>query len=71
MSAEVGAASTSLRDPVGGDTMGNRFLMCVIAFHRTKQLKNGAAPRIDGDSHKPAHIAVLEVIADTISWSRG
>lgn len=50
--------------------MGNRFLLCAVAFHRTKQLKDGAAPRIDAKRHKPAYIAVMEVMADTVSWSR-
>ena len=50
--------------------MGNRFLLCAIAFHRTKQLKDGAAPRLAVTQHKPGHLAVLEVMADTISWSR-
>jgi len=61
----------AVQDHFGGETRGNRFLLCVIAFHRSKQLKNGAAPRIDVDGHKPAYVAVLEVIADRVSWSRG
>lgn len=50
--------------------MGNRFLLSAIAFQRSKQLKNGAAARIERHGHKPTYIAVLEVLANTISWSR-
>ena len=49
--------------------MSNRFLLSAIAFQRSKQLKDGAAPRIARDGHKPTYIAVLEVLANTISWS--
>jgi DNA-directed RNA polymerase subunit K/omega len=50
--------------------MENRFLLCSIAFHRTRQLKDGARPRLAADGHKATHIAVQEVLADAISWSR-
>ena len=53
-----------------GPAAENRFLLCAIAFQRTRQLKDGAAPRIDGDKRKATRLAVLEVIADTVSWSR-
>ena len=48
----------------------NRFLLSAIAFQRSKQLKAGAPARIERDGHKPTYIAVLEVLANTISWSR-
>jgi DNA-directed RNA polymerase omega subunit len=71
LSAERAPARTALREPSADETMGNRFLLCVVAFRRTQQLKAGAPPRVnESDGHKPAHIAVLEAIADTISWSR-
>ena len=50
--------------------LGNRFLLSAIAFQRSKQLKDGAAARIERHGHKPTYIAVLEVLANTISWSR-
>lgn len=50
--------------------LGNRFLLSAIAFQRSKQLKAGAAARIERNGHKPTYIAVLEVLANTISWSR-
>ena len=51
-------------------TRGNRFLLSVVAFLRSKQLHNGARARVARDGHKPTSIAVLEVLANTISWSR-
>ena len=51
-------------------TLGNRFLLSAIAFQRSKQLKDGAVARIARDGHKPTYIAVMEVLANTISWSR-
>ena len=51
-------------------TRGNRFLLSAIAFLRSKQLQDGARARVAHDGHKPTSIAVLEVLANTVSWSR-
>lgn len=51
-------------------TMGNRFLLSAIAFQRSKQIQGGAVARVARNGHKPTYIAVLEVLANTISWSR-
>jgi DNA-directed RNA polymerase subunit K/omega len=53
------------------DTQGNRFLLSSIAFLRSKQIKDGALARVERDGHKPTFIAILEVLADRISWSHG
>jgi DNA-directed RNA polymerase subunit K/omega len=71
----MSAASASmphalLLDQSGTNTMGNRFLLAVIAFQRSKQLQGGATARIARDGHKPTLIAVLEVLDNRISWSR-
>lgn len=50
--------------------MGNRFLLSAIAFQRSKQLVGGATARVARDGHKPTYIAVLEVLANQVSWSR-
>jgi DNA-directed RNA polymerase subunit K/omega len=50
------------------DTLG-RFLLSAIAFLRSKQIKNGATARVEREAHKPTYIAILEVLADRISWS--
>jgi DNA-directed RNA polymerase subunit K/omega len=47
----------------------NRFLLSAIAFQRSKQLHAGAAARVARDGHKATYTAVLEVLADTVSWS--
>ena len=48
----------------------NRFLLSALAFQRSRQLKDGATARVAPNGHKPTYIAVLEVLANTISWSR-
>jgi DNA-directed RNA polymerase omega subunit len=53
------------------DALGNRFLLVAIAFRRSKQIANGAVARVERNGHKPTFIAILEVLADTISWSNG
>ena len=55
-----------------GSNTGNipsRFLLSSIAFLRSKQIKNGATARVERNGHKPTYIAILEVLADRISWS--
>lgn len=66
MNAAGGEARGRLGDRIPWE---NRFLLCAIAFRRTRQLKDGAPPRIAADGHKAACLAVLETLADTISWS--
>ena len=53
----------------GAETLENRFLVSSVAFLRAKQLQCGARPRLEADGHKPTQLALLEVLADTISWS--
>lgn len=50
-------------------TLQNRFVVAVVAFRRSRQLQDGARPRVLAGRHKPAQLAVLEVLADTVSWS--
>ena len=51
------------------DNIPSRFLLSSIAFLRSKQIKNGATARVERNGHKPTYIAILEVLADRISWS--
>jgi DNA-directed RNA polymerase subunit K/omega len=51
------------------DDIPSRFLLSSIAFLRSKQIKNGATARVERNGHKPTYIAILEVLADRISWS--
>lgn len=47
----------------------NRFHLAAVAFLRAKQLQAGARPRVAWDRQKLVTLAVLEVLADTVSWS--
>jgi DNA-directed RNA polymerase omega subunit len=47
----------------------SRFHLVALAFQRAKQLQAGARPRVDAAGHKPTRLALLEVMADTISWT--
>jgi len=51
-------------------TRNNRFLLSSVAFLRSKQLSNGARARVERKGHKPTFLAVFEVLANTVSWSR-
>jgi DNA-directed RNA polymerase subunit K/omega len=53
------------------ETVPSRFLLSSIAFLRSKQIKDGAVARVERNGHKPTFIAILEVLADRISWSHG
>lgn len=66
-SAKAPVATEDSRDLAGKE---NRFLLSAIAFQRTKQLKEGAKARVESGAHKATYLAVLEVLANTISWSR-
>ncbi len=46
----------------------SRFHVATIAFLRAKQLQAGARPRVESRGRKVVTLALLEVIADTISW---
>ena len=52
------------------ETKGNRFLLTAVAFQRSKQLQGGAPCRIERNGHKSTYLAVLEVLANTISWGQ-
>ena len=46
-----------------------RFHITAIATQRARQLQLGARPRIvDAAGHKPTRVALLEVLANTVSW---
>jgi DNA-directed RNA polymerase subunit K/omega len=70
VSASQATPHPLLHDGSDAQTLGNRFLLSAIAFLRSKQLSAGAPARIARDGHKPTYIAVLEVLANTVSWSR-
>jgi DNA-directed RNA polymerase omega subunit len=51
------------------DGLENKFRLVILSFQRARQLQNGARPRVESGGHKPARIAMLEVLAGLISWS--
>ena len=69
MAADAG--TPSLGDPVTAAAALNlsRFHLVSLAFQRAKQLQAGARPRVVASGHKPTHVALLEVMADTVSWT--
>lgn len=70
-SRAVAVVHPLLHDALADDqTMGNRFLLSAIAFQRAKQLQGGASARVERGLHKPTYVAVLEVLANRISWTR-
>lgn len=70
MSAASPTPHPLLTDGSDLPTLGNRFLLSAVAFLRSKQLSGGATARVQRDGHKPTYLAVLEVLANTVSWSR-
>lgn len=62
------AATAPVNAASDGPTL-NRFHIVALAFQRAKQLQNGARPRVDPAGHKPTRVALLEVMADTVSWT--
>jgi DNA-directed RNA polymerase subunit K/omega len=70
LSARSSAAHPLVRVGTGANGLSNRFLLSAVAFLRSKQLEAGATARVSRDGHKSTYIAVLEVLGDTVSWSR-
>jgi DNA-directed RNA polymerase omega subunit len=66
-----GAGPVTLGDPVSiAEALHlSRFHLVSLAFQRAKQIQAGARPRVDAVGHKPTRVALLEVIADTVSWT--
>jgi DNA-directed RNA polymerase subunit K/omega len=70
VSAPPAAPHPLLQEGSNTDTVGNRFLLSAVAFLRSKQIQAGATARVARDGHKPTYLAVLEVLADTVTWTR-
>ena len=62
------ALPASIGNAISGP-LSSRFLVIVLAFQRARQLQGGARPRVDPTDHKQTRVALLEVMADTISWT--
>ncbi len=70
LTAPSTAAHPLIQVGSGNHSLNNRFLLSVIAFQRSKQLSAGATARVARDGHKPTYVAVLEVLGNTVSWTR-
>ena len=70
MSAPSTASHPLIDVGSGTHSLSNRFLLSVVAFQRSKQLSAGATARIARDGHKSTYVAVLEVLGNTVSWTR-
>ena len=46
----------------------SKFRFITVASQRSKQLQNGAKPRVEAKSRKPTRIAMQEVLAGVVSW---
>lgn len=66
--AAIGGASPASVGNAAENPPDNKLLVSALAFLRAKQLYSGARPRVEPDGHKATHIAVLEVLANAISW---
>lgn len=69
MKAPAVASHPLIQIGSNADALGNRFLLAAVSFLRSKQIKDGAIARVERGRHKPTFIAILEVLADRISWS--
>ena len=61
--ATTGPPSIPSDGPLSG------FHLVAVVFQRAKQLQNGARPRVEAGDHKATRVALLEVLADTVSWT--
>ncbi len=65
----LSAAPTTKPPSIPSDGRLSRFHLVAVVFQRVKQLRSGARPRVDAGDHKATRVALLEVLADTVSWS--
>ena len=58
---------------VGGQAtaaaFGNRFLLVTVASRRVLQIRGGSRPRVEVANHKPAVLAVAEVLAGCVAYT--
>ena len=59
----TGPPSNATDGPLSG------FHLVSVVFQRAKQLQAGARPRVEAGHHKSTRVALLEVLADTVSWT--
>lgn len=47
----------------------SKFRFILVAAERAKQIQNGAPPKIQSKSRKPAHIAIEETRLGLVEWA--
>ena len=50
------------------DSIGSKYRFIILAAERAKQLQSNARPKLKTNSIKPAHIAMLEIEQDLVSF---
>ncbi|MGA9752894.1 MAG: DNA-directed RNA polymerase subunit omega [Acidobacteriota bacterium] len=50
------------------EKIGSKYRFVLICAQRTKQLLEGAQTRVESPFHKPAFVAMQEVLAGKIDW---
>jgi DNA-directed RNA polymerase subunit K/omega len=58
--------ASDLRALGRGQAAGDGFYVVTLMFHRQRQLKEGARPRVDARGHSSTRVAVLEVLAGLV-----
>jgi hypothetical protein len=49
-----------------GHSAGDGFYIATLMFHRARQIKDGARPRVDSRGHTAVRVALLEVLAGVV-----
>ncbi|MEW6757651.1 MAG: DNA-directed RNA polymerase subunit omega [Acidobacteriota bacterium] len=52
------------------DKIGSKYRFVILCAQRTRQLLEGAEPRVETVCKKPAHVAMREVQAGQVTWTQ-
>jgi DNA-directed RNA polymerase omega subunit len=51
------------------EKIGSKYRFVILCAQRTRQLLEGAEPRLETAIKKPAFLAMQEVLADRVEWT--
>ena len=51
------------------EKIGSKYRFVILCAQRTRQLLEGADPRVETACKKPAYIAMQEVLAGKVTWT--
>ena len=51
------------------EKIGSKYRFVTLCAQRTRQLLEGADPRVESVCHKPAYIAMQEVMGGKVDWT--